>query len=91
MTYLDHSRARIPDPTEELWEGMAKIAYAEFVESGIALMSAKEFGLRPPPWYKLSANLRTAWRRSMRAAWVHVAISGGAKQSAIPRRNKPAL
>ena len=29
---LDHSKAKIPDPTAELFEGMARSAYKEFVE-----------------------------------------------------------
>ena len=77
---LDHSKAKIPDPTAELFEGMARSAYKEFVElwGDVSVEGAKS-----QLWSEIDADRKMVWCSAMRAAWKHMAIAGGAKKRRI--------
>ncbi len=77
---LDHSRAKFPDPGEKLFEGMARVAYKEFVNVWGSVATEKT---RSQSWEAIDEDRRMVWKSCMREVWKHMAIAGGAKKRRI--------
>ncbi len=77
---LDHSKAKFPAPSEELFEGMARVAYREFVDLWGNVGPEKT---KSQSWDSIDEDRRLVWKASMREVWKHMAIAGGAKKRRI--------
>ncbi len=89
---LDHKRAKFPDPSERLFEGMAMAAYREYVELWESVNTEQEAGREKgdpkrtanrKTWEMIDEDRRLVWKASMREVWKYMAIAGGAKKRRI--------
>ena len=80
---IDHTRAKFPPPSEELFEGMARRAYKEFCVFWNDLDLSSE-RVSPQSWDALDSDRKMVWHSTMRAVWKHMAIQGGAKRKRCP-------
>ena len=69
---LDHSNARIPDPSGQLWDDMTIHMYQTF---GDYLATTMDVPLKSAG--ELDPVIREAWQHSARAAYTVIAIYGG--------------
>lgn len=71
---IEHDSARIPDPTPALIAAMTDVCYMTF-----AVHMTKLLETRMPHVREITDEYRDAWEDVSRAAYMIVAIAGGAK------------
>lgn len=73
---LDHSKAKIPEPTPRLFEMMGQVAYSEFVM--LERLIAGDLDPKVESWHNIKPEAQEAWIGTVRRVWKFIAVKGGA-------------
>ncbi len=80
VTRIKLSGAKVPKINDQLIEQMAEAAYEEFFEVHNSLCKS-DCALEIDRWMDMPENYKISQRSAMRAAYVRIALAGGAMLS----------